>query len=251
MSDNMDKAFDQAAAFQKLWMDSLANMASVWSQFSPGSPPTDEMRKMRGGMLKVLADTWDEYMRTPQFMEMMKASLNGAVDLKRMARDGMNRVHEQLENPSKEDIDGVLLAIRHVERRLLDRLEGLDDRVANLNEKIDKVDQGIGKHEHILDDRVANLGEKVDKVDQRIARQEHILDDRVANLGEKVDKVDQRIAKQEHVLDDRVANLNKKIEKVDQRIAKQEHAIERRGQTSKPKAQKPPETTGAKHSPIK
>ena len=226
MSDNMDKAFDQAAAFQKLWMDSLANMASVWSQFSPGSPPTDEMRKMRGGMLKVLAETWDEYMRTPQFMEMMKASLNGAVDLKRMARDGMNRVHEQLENPSKEDIDGVLLAIRHVERRLLDRLEGLDDRVGNLNEKIDKVDQ-------------------------RIAKQEHVLDDRVATLGEKVDKVDQRIAKQEHVLDDRVANLNKKIDKVDQRIAKQEHAIERRGQTSKPKAQKPPETTGAKHSPIK
>jgi hypothetical protein len=30
------------------------------------------MRKMRGGMLKVLAETWDEYMRTPRFMEMMK-----------------------------------------------------------------------------------------------------------------------------------------------------------------------------------
>jgi hypothetical protein len=34
-------------------------------------------------------------------MEMMKASLNGALDLKRMARDGMNRVHEQFENPSQ------------------------------------------------------------------------------------------------------------------------------------------------------
>ena len=31
-------------------------------------------------MLKVLAETWDEYMRT----------LNGALDLKRTARDGMN-----------------------------------------------------------------------------------------------------------------------------------------------------------------
>src|SRR5271165_5774327 len=59
----------------------------------------------------VLAETWDEYMRTPLFMEMMKGSLNGALDLKRMARDGMNRVHEQFENPSKEDIDGVLMAI--------------------------------------------------------------------------------------------------------------------------------------------
>ena len=102
MSDNTSKYFDQVAAFQKLWTDSFANMASVWSQFSPGSPPPDEMRKMRGGMLKVLADTWDEYMRTPQFMEMMKASLNGAVDLKSMARDGMNRVHEQFKTPSKD-----------------------------------------------------------------------------------------------------------------------------------------------------
>src|SRR5271157_1380004 len=80
MSDNMNKGFEQVAAFQKLWMGSFANMASIWSQFSPGFPPFDEMRKMRGGMLKVLAETWDEYMRT----------LNGALDLRRTARDGMN-----------------------------------------------------------------------------------------------------------------------------------------------------------------
>ena len=40
MSDNMDKALDQVAAFQKLWTDSLVNMASVWSQYSPVSPPS-------------------------------------------------------------------------------------------------------------------------------------------------------------------------------------------------------------------
>jgi hypothetical protein len=151
MSDNMNKGFDQVVAFQKLWTDSFADMTSVWSGFSPSSPPLEEMREMRGGMLKVLAETWDEYMRTPLFMEMMKASLNGALDLKRMARDGMNRVHEQFESPSKEDIDGVLLAIRHVERRLLDRLEGLDDRVANLDQKIDKVDQRIAKQEKAIE----------------------------------------------------------------------------------------------------
>ena len=153
MSDDMNKAFDQVSAFQKLWIDSLANMAGVWSQFSPGSSPVDEMRKIRGGMLQVLAETWDEYMRTPQFMEMMKASLSGALDLRRMARDGMNRVHEQFENPSREDINEVLLAIRHVERRLLDRLEGLDDRVASLDEKINKVDQRIAKLEIVIERR--------------------------------------------------------------------------------------------------
>jgi uncharacterized coiled-coil protein SlyX len=151
MSDNTGKIFDQVASFQKLWMDSFTEMAGVWSQYSAGSPPVDEMRKMRGGMLKVLAETWDEYMRTPQFMEMMKASLNGALDLRRLAREGMNRVHEQFENPSKQDMDDVLLAIRHVERRLLDRLEGLDDRVANVNERIDNLDAGIAKQQNAIE----------------------------------------------------------------------------------------------------
>ena len=159
----MNKGFEQVAAFQKLWTESFANMTNVWSQFSPGAPPSGEMRKMRGGMLQVLTETWDEYMRTPLFMEMMKASLNGALDLKRMARDGMNRVHEQFENPSKEDIDGVLMAIRHVERRVLDRLEGLDDRVAKLDEKIDKIDQRIAKQEHAIERREQTSKTKAQK----------------------------------------------------------------------------------------
>ena len=29
MSDNMNKGFEQVAAFQKLWADSFANMAGV------------------------------------------------------------------------------------------------------------------------------------------------------------------------------------------------------------------------------
>jgi len=145
MTDNTGKFFDQAAAFQKLWMDSITEMAGVWSQFSAGSPPVDEMRRM------------------PQFLEMMKASLNGALDLKRMAREGMNRVHEQFENPSRQDVDDVLLAIRHVERRLLDRLEGLDDRVANLNQRIDNLDEGIAKQENAIERLEQTVKTKVQK----------------------------------------------------------------------------------------
>jgi NAD(P)-dependent dehydrogenase (short-subunit alcohol dehydrogenase family) len=54
-------------------------MANIWSQFSPGSLPLGEMGKMQGGLLKVLAETRDQYMQT----------LNGALDLKRTAGDGM------------------------------------------------------------------------------------------------------------------------------------------------------------------
>jgi hypothetical protein len=151
MSDNLNAGFEQVATFQKLWTESFTKMADVWSQYTPATPPLEEMRKLRGGMLQVLAETWDEYMRTPQFLELMKASLNGVLDLKRVSRDGMNRVHEQFQNPSKQDMDDMLLAIRHVERRLLERLEGLDDRVANLDEKIDRLDGRIAKQEKAIE----------------------------------------------------------------------------------------------------
>jgi hypothetical protein len=151
MNDSIEKSFDQVAAFQKLWLDSFADMASIWTQFSPSSPPSDELRKMRSGMLKVLAETWDEYMRTPQFMQLMKASLNGVLDLKRMARDGLNRVHDQFENTTKQDIDGVLMAVRHVERRILDRLEGIEERVTNLDDRLETVDHRIARQETAIE----------------------------------------------------------------------------------------------------
>ena len=93
---------------------------SFFATLSPMSrPPSSAKRRCKRSGVKPEDVKELLYMRTPQFMEMMKGSLNGALDLKRMARDGMNRVHEQFEIPSKENIDGVLMAIRHVERRLL------------------------------------------------------------------------------------------------------------------------------------
>lgn len=147
MDDNMRKTMEQMASFQKLWMDSFTNMANVWSQFSPGSPPADEVRRMRDNMLKVLSQTWDEFMRTPQFMEMMRSSLNSAMDLRQMSRDGMNRVHQQFETAAKEDVDGVLLAIRHVERRVLDRLEDLDERIGKLEDNLEEEIEEIREEE--------------------------------------------------------------------------------------------------------
>jgi len=158
MDDTMSETLEQAAAFQKLWLDSFGSMANAWSQYSPDSPPPEEMRKVRNSMLKALASTWDDFMRTPQFMEMMKVSLNGALDLRRMARDGINKLHEQFETPTKEDIDGILLAMRHVERRILERLEGVDDRVRNIMERLEKLDERLVKQNGHVEERPKRAG---------------------------------------------------------------------------------------------
>jgi hypothetical protein len=139
----MSNSFDQAASLQKIWLDSFAKMAGAFSEMSPLSPPPDQFRTLRSGMLKVLSEFWNEFMRTPQFMEMMKLSINGAFDVRSMMRENMNRIHEQLETPTKEDVDGVLLAIRHVERRVLDRLEGMEDRIASIREALEELEAKV------------------------------------------------------------------------------------------------------------
>jgi len=149
MTNNMNQSFEQAANFQKIWMDSLTNVMGAFSQFNPMTPPPEQFRSMRSGMLKALADAWNDFMRSPQFMEVMKVSLNSAFDMRSMMRENMNKLHEQFETPSKEDVDGILLAIRHVERRVLDRLEGMEERAGELSESLER-----------LEDKLESLGSK-------------------------------------------------------------------------------------------
>jgi len=156
MTNNMNNTFEQAASFQKIWMDSITNIVGTFSQFNPTTPPPEQFRALRGSMLKVLAESWNEFMRSPQFMEVMKLSINGAFDMRSMMRENMNKLHEQFETPTKEDVDGILLAIRHVERRVLDRLEGMEERSGSLHEGIERIEE-----------RIESLGAKISRTTHR------------------------------------------------------------------------------------
>jgi hypothetical protein len=124
-----NKAWEQAGAFQKLWLDNAAKMTGVLSQYSPAAPPLEEARRLRTAMFKALGESCEEFMRTPQFMEAMKGWINASLELRRMQRAGMDGLHDQFDTPDKEDIDGILLTIRHSERRILDRLEELEEKI--------------------------------------------------------------------------------------------------------------------------
>jgi hypothetical protein len=141
MDEKFDQAFQQAAVFQQLWTDSFTKMAEAWGKFSPGKPPPDAIREIRTEMLKVLTETWDQFMRTPQFMEYMKNSMEGFLNLRQFAAEALTRNHHEMQAPAREDIDGVLLAIRHMERRLLDRIEEIENAVGAIGPRLDRIEE--------------------------------------------------------------------------------------------------------------
>jgi hypothetical protein len=135
MNDNFEKTTEQAAAFQKIWMKSMSKVMQTAFTFGSDSPPPDVLRQIRSGIFQALAQSWEEFMRSPQFTESMKQWMDTAINFRKMSNDFMAKVRNEMQAPSRDDIDTVMLTVRHMEKRLLDRMEDLSSRIAELNNR--------------------------------------------------------------------------------------------------------------------
>ncbi len=135
MSQKIEQTVEQAAAFQKIWMESLSRLFQAAFTVTPGSPPPELLRQMRSGIFHALAESWEQFMRSPQFLESMKQWLDNAIAFRKMSNDFMAKMRNEMQAPSREDIDTIMLTVRHMERRLLDRIDDLSEQVAALNHR--------------------------------------------------------------------------------------------------------------------
>jgi hypothetical protein len=135
MSDNFEKTAEQAAAFQKIWMDSMSKIMQAAFTVGSNSPPPDVLKEIRSGIFRALAQSWEEYMRSPQFAESMKQWMDAAINFRKMSNDFMAKVRNEMQAPSRDDIDTVMLTVRHMEKRLLDRIDDLANQIAALNNR--------------------------------------------------------------------------------------------------------------------
>lgn len=135
MEETLNKAAKEAAAFQRIWLETMSKMMQVASTVSPSSPPPEIMRQLRTGIFQALSGSWDEFMRSPQFLEGMRQWMENAITFRKLSNDFMARVRTELQAPSRRDIDTVMLTVRHMEQRLLNRLDELSAEVAALGEQ--------------------------------------------------------------------------------------------------------------------
>lgn len=136
MSDQPQDFAEQGAAFQKIWLESISRLMQVAFTASPNSTPPEFIREVRDGTLKALGESWNEFLRSPQFQQSMKQWMDNAIAFRQMSNDFMSRVRQELQAPSCEDIEAIQLNMRHLEARLLDRLETLSKQIEELKQSI-------------------------------------------------------------------------------------------------------------------
>ena len=135
MSESTEKTFEQAAAFQKIWLDTFNKMAQAGLSFSPESAPPEFLRQMRSGIFAALAKSWEEFMRTPQFLESMKAMMENAIAFRKMSTDLLTQAQHSMQGTARSDISDLMQALHHLETRILDRVEDVSKRLEKLEEK--------------------------------------------------------------------------------------------------------------------
>jgi hypothetical protein len=143
MDDQNQNASSQA--FLKIWMESFSKMAQAAMSFSPETAPPELLREMRAGILQALTQSWDEYLRSPQFMQGMKEMMDNAVAFRKLSTEFLTKARHETGGVAQEDFDGLVVAVRRLEARILERLEALSVEITALGRRLEKLESPPAK----------------------------------------------------------------------------------------------------------
>jgi hypothetical protein len=129
--------------FLKMWTDFAGKMGGAGVSFSPSSTPPDMTKEMRATFFKAWSEYCDEYMRSPAFLDSWKKAMDSAIDFRRQMNQSMGKVHHEFQGTSRQDIDQLMIALTHLERRLVDNLERTGGRVEEMADRIDALEKKL------------------------------------------------------------------------------------------------------------
>lgn len=145
--DNMDQYTEALArgaevfrrntdVFTRMWVDFANKMAMSSLAFQAGSTPPEAGREVRGAAFKAMSDYFEELMRSPQFLDAMKQSMDTALNLRKQFDSFLSTMQHEMQGVAREDVDSLMLTMRHMETRMLDRMEDLAGRIDALEQQL-------------------------------------------------------------------------------------------------------------------
>lgn len=121
-------------AFTKFWTDMFARMTPPGGAGMPFAPPSPEetAKQMRQAMFDSWAKHCEDFMRSDAFLDAMKKSMDGALAFRQKLNDFLTKTLQETQIPARSDVESILLAVRRMEEKVLDRVESLTQRVEEL-----------------------------------------------------------------------------------------------------------------------
>ncbi len=129
MSDNHTQ--NATDTFTQFWGDMLSRMnAQAGGSSGAGQMSPEASRQMQRLFFDAMAKFFDDFMRSEQFLGMMKETMDRSLALKQQVDQFLTQLHRGTQTPAKADVDDISGLLRSIEANVLDRLERLESKVA-------------------------------------------------------------------------------------------------------------------------
>lgn len=131
------------AAMQAMWQQMMSQFAPPKAAQAPPAMPTEMFKQMQKAYLETMARWADEYMRSPQFLDQMKQSLEGALAMRRQVEDFIRKASEQSYGSTLGMHDAVG-AVRDAESWITRRIDEIAERLDSIEAKLGGRGEAVG-----------------------------------------------------------------------------------------------------------
>jgi hypothetical protein len=130
-----DSFKQNAEMFTGFWTDFANKMAAAGFAGAPGATPPDATRQVRAAMFKAMGEACDEFMRSPQFQEMMKQSLAHSIQFRKQLNEWLGQMQHEFQGTSRQGLDELMQVMKHLEHRMSDGFDRLTARLDALEKR--------------------------------------------------------------------------------------------------------------------
>jgi hypothetical protein len=124
--------------FSQMWTDIFSRLSASGAGAMPSMPSAgasnESNRQMQKMFFDALTKYFDDFMRSEQFLSMMKQTMDRSLAFKQQVDQFLTKVHHGTQSPSISDMTDMAGTLRNIEERLLNRMESLEEKVAAVEE---------------------------------------------------------------------------------------------------------------------
>jgi len=109
--------------FTKMWSEFAGKMASNGFAMPQDQSPQDAARQMRDTFFASWAEACEKYMRSEEFLQMMRDSMKSAIELRKQMNEQMGGLQNAMQGASRQDIDRLTQHMNSMESRFAETYE--------------------------------------------------------------------------------------------------------------------------------
>jgi hypothetical protein len=132
---NPSAVADPAAAISSFWAQWLEQSNQGTQALMEAMQTSFDPQQIQRRWLEAMSRSFDGFMRSPAYLELMKNNLKAVTDLKSMQNQIVEDTARQFGIPLVGDIAGLFERLQSTENTILNRLQAIEDRLKAIEKK--------------------------------------------------------------------------------------------------------------------